>query len=310
MRSIFHIGPGKSGSSAIQTFLAKNRDKLGSIGILYPKDASTDVALQGQTTSGNRQALVEYDFQITSDECLDAIIFSSEYFVWDLYRNNPTGRKIIAQGNNGKVIVVVRDLFEHLSSSWKQKIKSNGEFYSIKEFLESHYRVYEVTAKVIDECQRHGLEILVLNYSRERRKIVSSFIKAAFPDLTSEDLKYFRSENITVNRSLSESELALQRELNKRLGKRARWFAMALVEVLPDVPAAPIRLTDEEIFLAIEMNRHAIERINERLPADSHIRILPSEAIRITKDNDDFRFSAAQLEVIAKVFSDQLTRRK
>ena len=34
---ILHIGPGKTGTSSIQFFLAGNRDRLGSLGVLYPE---------------------------------------------------------------------------------------------------------------------------------------------------------------------------------------------------------------------------------------------------------------------------------
>src|SRR5476649_287445 len=57
MRVVLHIGAQKTGSSAIQVGLARNRDALAKIGCLYPTADNDKTALQGGITSGNGMEL-------------------------------------------------------------------------------------------------------------------------------------------------------------------------------------------------------------------------------------------------------------
>src|SRR5580692_10729513 len=53
----FHIGAAKTGTSAIQVGLARNRDALAKHGVIYPKSRSDALAVQGLITSGNGELL-------------------------------------------------------------------------------------------------------------------------------------------------------------------------------------------------------------------------------------------------------------
>jgi hypothetical protein len=53
----FHIGSGKTGTSAIQVGLVRNRELLAKYGLLYPEAETDTRAAQGMVTSGNGIAL-------------------------------------------------------------------------------------------------------------------------------------------------------------------------------------------------------------------------------------------------------------
>jgi len=53
MKLTLHIGTQKTGSSALQSFLALNSDLLADYGILYPEHSSFSSAKMGEVSSGN-----------------------------------------------------------------------------------------------------------------------------------------------------------------------------------------------------------------------------------------------------------------
>jgi len=53
MNLYLHIGHGKTGSSALQSFLALNSNLLENYRIEYPEHASFENAINGKISSGN-----------------------------------------------------------------------------------------------------------------------------------------------------------------------------------------------------------------------------------------------------------------
>jgi len=53
LKLTLHIGHGKTGTSALQSFLALNENLLLEYGICYPKNYTFDAAKKGYISSGN-----------------------------------------------------------------------------------------------------------------------------------------------------------------------------------------------------------------------------------------------------------------
>lgn len=79
--AIFHIGLPKTGTSAIQSFLAANREVLP---FPYPAGPNDDRSAQGKSTPGNGAAMVKLIAQRKQDEAAglveDGALYSSERF--------------------------------------------------------------------------------------------------------------------------------------------------------------------------------------------------------------------------------------
>ena len=142
MRIVFHIGAGKSGSSAIQATLAQNRVKLAAAGILIPP---TDLSPKGPT-SGNQvfafeqlkgpepskaaaqfAALFEPLVAEAEQEAMHTVIFSAENlsnpFEW-----GPVLSPAL-EGHTIETILYVRRQDEYLLSAWQQwGLKINVSF--------------------------------------------------------------------------------------------------------------------------------------------------------------------------------------
>lgn len=133
-RVVIHVGPGKTGSSALQQWLTTHRDDLEASGVLYP---AHDLDRNG-VSSGNREALldmVEVDGKhrhhvsaakaaalrdgLRASRC-HTLLLSSEFFyplLTDIERELP----------EAEFVVYVRDPVELLESNYNQSVKRHDE---------------------------------------------------------------------------------------------------------------------------------------------------------------------------------------
>ncbi|MFV8422955.1 hypothetical protein [Vibrio parahaemolyticus] len=130
----FHIGPGKTGTSAIQAWLQNNQTWLESAGIMYPPHPLDE----NEVSSGNLLEIIERDAEGEGHLCLDkcqklidkfnnsdahTLLLSSEWFFirvesileCDLFKD-------------AKIIAYLRDPIELIESNYNQSVKRHGVF--------------------------------------------------------------------------------------------------------------------------------------------------------------------------------------
>lgn len=130
MKIIFHFGPPKSGTSALQKWLSANNGWLADKGVYYP-DHSVDI--NGVSSGNLRKVFVEQDKELKLSQAMlsneiekaeksqcHTIVFSSEFF----FRNITEIAKEVPEA---VFIGYVRFGLEVLQSSYNQAVKRHGK---------------------------------------------------------------------------------------------------------------------------------------------------------------------------------------
>jgi hypothetical protein len=215
-----HIGLGKTGSSALQSWLSLNSEALSLQGIDYA-DTVPEVKF-GESLSGNgsplHRACVNQDFDEVENLLTSTYFFRPENDVAIIscellqgLRPSTIARlKEICENNNieTKVLVYVRSVYEVLYSTYTQFVKRSsythrfGEKSSDTDFSES----LEYLKRYLDEF---GSSMTVLNYDKARMDIYASF--SAVTGINTKGLKKLK---LKVNRSLSLGEVETLRRVN------------------------------------------------------------------------------------------------
>lgn len=261
-RTLFlHAGGSKSGSSAIQVFLALNAQRLRSLGFSY-RDGHTAITDEHAVTSGNGEALftVLADRRLASarrtrirqallahfsDEHTNAVC-SSEHFSLLAYEQwldlfevaNQQGIKVV-------VCYYVRNLSPFLSSSYDQSIKRHGLSITWREFLSQittweHFQALERLARTPAKD-----DLRVLSYDNCRGRIVGSFLELLGIAKDFESSLVEHANRRVVNRSLTDTERQILRTLNKQAGDQySRMLSDILLKSNPNAARDPLRVDD------------------------------------------------------------------
>ena len=297
---VLHAGAGKTGTSAIQTWLARNQRRLERHGIVYPSPPEgLRLAVEGKITTGNASLLVDYARQkrlpVPFDETAffawldgvlrrpaDTILFSSELL--------PSGdrRKMAAlkayleeRGCRVRVVYAVRNAADHVFSKWGQMVKRHGCYLDWEQFSREpaipFLRVLDNFARVFG-----GEAIEVINYEKAKHDIVRRFLAS----VTAADLGDTRVE--TVNRSLSAHEIELMRVFNRAVHGETQDATVRdrLSTDLSDffiygADAAPMRMTLTQAQFA-ELDGSVggiVERINRVYRPDEPILVADPKAL-------------------------------
>lgn len=268
----FHIGGQKTGTSAIQAFLAKNQKGLyRESGLHYPISSSHQKALEDCTTSGNAAHLaVEPNQKFTKPSKL----WSSEnLFVSKKFRT-------FLQSNSNLNVVLI--CYYRNPSSWAKsrylQLLQMGEQRDFDSFLaEDQLPNLRHMQEWIELSVQENVELRAYNYSNHRRGLLSHFLQKALGisgKAASE--KPFVELGQKVNRSLSFEESMILLGLNR--GTRgspvaAERFSKPLIDgfpqIAPHVPAASQQAPEEYM----ELCRPLVRSINQSLPSSEHMDI-------------------------------------
>lgn len=223
---ILHIGVAKTGTSMIQTSLAKLASTtLKEHGYVYPNLSDADASAEGRVTSGNGTGLAKWlndDLQVKAYSTRwnpkelfkkyksSNLILSSEYIM--SYRVDKMLELLdIAKKFEYKVkiIVYMRSICGHSLSSYAQHIKRAHYSETYEYFVENDYR--NVFMPLMNKLQKISAlsEIQVYNYDLEKSNLAKHFFSNV---LNIDDVKF---EKETINRSLSLYENEILREINK-----------------------------------------------------------------------------------------------
>ena len=306
---ILHIGHGKTGSSAIQSALARNHELLKAAGIFYPENKAFDPARRGEVTSGNVDVEDWFEGQVVpiarAAEGYDTILFSNEnlFHAFDAFLDRHRDHE---SEFAFEILLFVREPFEKLNSAFQQAVKRRGFAGDIREFAAADTDA-DRAAFILRTLDERDVPFRLFNYSALRRSAVQAF----FEHLGVWELIRAgeHAEVGTVNRSLTAAELGFLLHVNQLFGAEfGSAIADALVHRLPDLEPdmAPIDAETRKQFH--DANVAAVEAINAFLPAPERLRLDPA-VMPIESDTTDRRLSEAQAEVIRSVFPSALSYR-
>lgn len=309
MATLFlHIGHGKTGTSWIQTCLRLNRESLANHGIIYARGEDWLIDKPNIITSGNAQNL--FKSKINFETILDnnrlttgkALLFSSEHIFMDLIRANADEfieKVAFAKGfDKIKILLFIRNPISSAVSVLQQRTKRRGNTEVLLTNLHENVeicsnRVYYIE-NILNRFEKfNSIELTVRNYSRCKDQLLNEL--ALWLEVPEE---IFQKPVVSrINRSMTYSELMLQKELNRFLGSSGNLLSDPLCEELPDIEPdiiLPPLFVQEAIWKQVQP---AIERINKRLPEAHRYQcdIRQPDALPET-----LTFNQRQIEVIAE----------
>lgn len=235
-----HIGTPKTGTSAIQVFMAKNRNLLKKKGYSYPdfglkfegiganrnahflvqryfdskkkRDYKKESELQEKGFSLLLQNLDKYENVVISDEG----IWNGFEFMDNFWKNLYT--RVTEAGHEIKVIVYVRRQDTFIQSYWAQQVKETSQL-SFKEYMEEKryekcHLQYDVSlGKIAEVVGRENMIVRVYEkgqYYGKNPSLISDFLHVIGLELTEE----YQSSDAIVNRSIDGKCLEIKRILN------------------------------------------------------------------------------------------------
>jgi uncharacterized protein YbaA (DUF1428 family) len=164
---LVHIGPYKTGSTAIQTTLALHRDDMAPYGVLYPGDGHRQMrptwALIGRGASGVSDVpMSEWDELAAAvrGDSESRVVVSSE----DLASAKVDhARKLVDDlgADRVHVLVVVRRLDKLFPSAWQERVKSWNETRTYDEWLREVLDPKRESPAATTFWRNHGLQNLV-----------------------------------------------------------------------------------------------------------------------------------------------------
>lgn len=244
-RLILHVGPNKTGSSAIQHWLAMRADQLAANGILYPGLA------RGDLLSGNGEDLVtllntprrgaekenfnaisslleSYAAQAAELGC-HSVLLSSEFIPLGLQENLDYLAIRASELFRTEVIAYVRDPYWWFWSAWGQAVKGDGLSEEFQSYALRNCFSYQET---LMRCVRLFDNVRLLTY-RDSRLIEGFAAELGVP----EELAAGASK-IRVNRSLTFEELEALLVINRvfRNSALSQKISHEMLTAEPDIP--------------------------------------------------------------------------
>lgn len=307
MNVYLHIGHTKTGSSALQSFLAENAGLLAAYGILYKENGSFGRAKKGFITSGNLNP-ERWDREILQtvkrNETNKDLLFSNEDLMHKIIMKP---EKLIALNRavNLTVILFVRNPVDHMFSAYGQAVKRGGETREMGEWS-SEYRLPNQVCRVLETCRTSGVDLKLINYSK-----VDSVEKAFIPLLLKEESGAFFERAVfreqAVNRSLNRFEYELQRQFNRFYGKSSsRFVSDALVDQIPEVVSEKEYVGREVLEKFVSVNRDKSDCINGFLDEEQRLECTIPETIQSARES--YEVTKKQIEVFAGALSSRLGR--
>lgn len=241
---LVHLGPHKTGTTAIQSTLADLREELAGHGVLYPgrkiaHHAEAKSLLQYQQ-GWTRDAepppplKVWTRFAARAAEAEQRVVISSEFFA---EANSETRRDLVRDLGDERVhlIIAARNPAGIALSSWQQVVRTYGRSVNLKHWLERSFRrdgdpadpanrfwrradSAALVSRWLEVVPAERITVVVLD-ERDRRLLPATFEQLlGLPDGLLAD-----HQPPKTNRGLTALELALVRQINQQLDRRISW---------------------------------------------------------------------------------------
>ncbi|MFQ3245847.1 MAG: hypothetical protein ACI9SP_002495 [Arenicella sp.] len=229
---ILHIGYGKTGSSALQSWFANNQEGLMRLGVCYA--GGNRAARHYEVSSGNASILLSYlDGEGVADiELIDhyfsdkrtALISAEALQTLGTSDKDRASKLLQFVGNNDidlQVVAYIRNIYNHNYSNYVQAVKRRGltgcfdEWFAIEgnaNPLRFYLELYQL------------IPIDLLHYEQEDGHLASAFCKLTNLDYAS----LTAMENRRVNRTLTHAEIEIlihYIEIAKQVGYKPDVFA-------------------------------------------------------------------------------------
>lgn len=203
-RVILHIGFHKTGSSALQAFLSGNAERLAREGIGYPYPDPEHIVATGGCSGNAVQILYKGGFmegagvdanvrERISDSYFDAlleiikehskstVLISGEILSTRLGKNFSSFIDKLRIVSDVEIVCFVRDPFDFVFSSWRQRFKTSMK---VPDFPE-HLRMVsigeaEASSMLMGFEYFHGVGVplKVINYDYNKKNVASAFMSA------------------------------------------------------------------------------------------------------------------------------------
>ena len=305
---IIHIGPHRTGSTAVQQCLASSRNILAGAGISFLHNGAThDAAMQFsredfEAAQERLTALAE----IISDAEAETVILSQEDFCGDLpgrsrrkviYPKLTKNLRIIARAlrpHHVSFVFFERDWAAWIESCYNQHLRYRTLFCSIEDFHRHFDGSLSWEQKLHGLKRTFGDKLIIEPYSKTRDAGVRAILRiAGQPQL---QLPPPPSE---CNASPNSEQIQLLERINTLSGfKATAWFAKSLVTQgwqprPPTNPSEPVFSTSHDLAkLALpELTQRALDRISPQEVDD----LLPPQDLDLSEYVFDILPADAQL---------------
>lgn len=228
---IIHLGGPKTGTSALQAFLAKNRAALLAKGLDYPALEDLAPAELGGISSGNGVGVAlhflepgKHDaknayprfIEVLNSKSARSVLLSSEYFAY--LRGEDFTRCRAAAASTGRklrLILYVRPQIPSIISTYAQRIKRHCEIATIEEFWNTNRKNFDYLPRIRAFEAAVGKENLIVRpYLRHQfvgGDVINDFGSLIGMNFREAAFTHFPHE---INPTPNLHELALLRYLN------------------------------------------------------------------------------------------------
>ncbi|MBR9911223.1 MAG: hypothetical protein GYB33_12820 [Gammaproteobacteria bacterium] len=283
---ILHIGFPKTGSTAIQSALAKIEDALNKFGITYA--GFPEEAKKNKINSGNGVELVQWASDSRRPAHFDEERFSST-FIEKYFKGNSTAvvsSELLGNLNKSQVQAIkgfleeksinvvpvgcVRNIYDHTYSLYMQSVKRHGDQRTFSAF---HKDFYSPQIKAINEWGSVFENLCLISYDAVKDNLFSEFLKVLGANELSENLGG-DSHKKKINRSLTIDETLILTHLNKlHNGVFSQRISDSLLYRHPEkkysFPIDPYALAD-----MVKKYTEVLNTINAKYKLDGALKIL------------------------------------
>lgn len=266
-RLLLHMGLGKTGSSALQVAFVKNRAVLAEYGIHYPTSPADAAAEQERVTTGNAGRLSRFlvprlnrgdapprqllrpTLQTLQSTDSDTVLYSSEFLnQFDPARLERLVRRADELGWQVHGVVYLRDVAGHAMSYYSQSVKRAGQTRDLADYLREGYRpaFRERVSRLLDALPRD--QVTLIHYDGVKHELTRHFSRVVLGVDPGDRLDPVER---SINRSLTQDELALLRQVNKAHGGDRRLSGRVGDLVIERPPLGEGRPTVTEDELAV-----------------------------------------------------------
>lgn len=279
-----HIGARKTGSSAIQVALVRNREALAANGLIYPECENDAAALAHKPTSGNGVLLAgilgpdktlrsrrESVAQLRRDLSGTgrAVLYSSELFEASAGEDVSAFVDIVrSRGADVTVVYYLRNLLSYAVANYSQALKRGGYVNDFTRYIKSYRTTFAQTIETYSKLVPRE-RFLIRHYDRVRPNLIQDFFTIVL-DGQNKDVAWDIQPQREINRSLTAEEMQIILLMNRLLRPHGRTFARAMSTAMSDYmiehadcAKTDFVVTEDELRRFTRHNAEALEFVNE-----------------------------------------------